>query len=145
MSYDIYDGTVLTSHLISAFSEWRIERDDIEDSPYPELAGYMRALLKNKTTHLVGVKEGPTGIIPWIGAIFVDIKSITEEAIVFDICDGTCLSSELCFNRQKNLFYRMEKDLHSTRGKKVEYRFTEVPDDTYSPFYKLIRKIEQKY
>jgi hypothetical protein len=76
-----------------------------------------------------------------INALFWNIKSISDDEIMFLACDGKTLLREITFNRNDRKIYAMALGLR--RRGKDEFEFPNNKDDCKDKFYKVIKLIEK--
>ena len=125
--------------ILYCFTEWKIENSN---SSEPTLVDEMLNVLKKHQFLFVSEKKTSSlqemaGSI--IDALFWNIKSISDDEIVFLACDGNTLSREISFNRNDRKIYAT---VPRWGKKKQEFGFAKK-DGTKSRFFKMIRLIEK--
>lgn len=92
-------GSVNFCDILYAYTEYLLcnESDDIISSKYPEQTLLCRKIFKNQKIMLYSKNPNFT----FLSAIFYDIKSISENEIVFRVCDGNSLLTEISYDRRK--------------------------------------------
>lgn len=127
------------SDILYCFTEWKIENSDTKE---PAIAYEMIRVLKKQKILLVLTQKRTTfsklgeNII---NALFWDIKSISNDEIVFLACDGKSLSREITFNRNDRRIYAIVSGLG--RKKQLEFEITNNNDG--QKFFKVIKLIEK--
>jgi len=74
-----------------------------------------------------------------INTLFWDIKSISNDEIVFLACDGKSLSREITFNRNDRRIYAIVSGL----GRKKQLEFGITNNNDGQKFFKVIKLIEK--
>ena len=130
------------SDILYCFTEWKIDNPaPIEPAKVYEMTRVLKKqkllfVLTNKRTAFSKLGENI------INALFWDIKSISDDEIVFLACDGKTLLREITFNRNDRKIYSMASGLR--RKAKEEFEFTNNQDSSKNKFLKVINLIEKE-
>ena len=152
---DCYEGTEYSasttsiSTILYSYTEFKMENEgnNLPQSNYPELSLACRKVFKGKQLHLFSELRGALELWEIIEATFYDIKSINENEIVFRVCDGESLLSDLYYdrNRQKIMAYQTPCRSYGRR-RKISYKFSDSPAlSGQVQFDKAIKMIEKEY
>ena len=129
------------SDVLYCFTEWKI------DNPAPKepaiVYEMLRVLKKQKFLFVLTNKRTAFSKLGEniLNALFWNIKSISDDEIMFLACDGKTLLREITFNRNDRKIYAMALGLR--RRGKDEFEFPNNKDDCKDKFYKVIKLIEK--
>ena len=130
------------SDVLYCFTEWKIANP----APNEPAIVYemLRSLKKQKFIFVLTNKRTAFSKLGEniINALFWDIKSISNDEIVFLACDGKTLLREITFNRNDRKIYAMASGLR--RKAKEEFEFTNNQDSSENKFLKVINLIEKE-
>lgn len=130
------------SDVLYCFTEWKIANP----APNEPAIVYemLRSLKKQKFIFVLTNKRTAFSKLGEniINALFWDIKSISNDEIVFLACDGKTLLREITFNRNDRKIYAMASGLR--RKAKEEFEFTNNQDSSKNKFLKVINLIEKE-
>lgn len=127
------------SDILYYFTEWKIDNPGPKE---PAIAYEMlRVFKKLKFLFILSQKRTAFSKLGEniINALFWDIKSISNDEIVFLACDGKSLSREITFNRNDRRIYAIVSGLG--RKKQLEFEITNNNDG--QKFFKVIKLIEK--
>ena len=130
------------SDVLYCFTEWKI------DNPAPNeptiVYEMLRVLKKQKLLFVLTQKRTAFSKLGEniINALFWDIKSISDDEIVFLACDGKTLLREITFNRNDRRIYANVSGLG--RKKQLEFEITNNNDGKKNRFFKVIKLIEKR-
>ena len=130
------------SDVLYCFTEWKI------DNPAPNEPAIVYEMLKvlKKQKFLFVLTNKGTAFSKLgeniINTLFWDIKSISDDEILFLACDGKTLLREITFNRNDRKIYAMASGLR--RKAKEEFEFTNNQDSSKNKFLKVINLIEKE-
>ena len=130
------------SDVLYCLTEWKIDNLDLNE---PAIVYEMlRVLKKQKLLFVLTQKRTAFSKLGEniINALFWDIKSISDDEIVFLACDGKTLLREITFNRNDRKIYAMALGLR--RKAKEEFEFTNNQDCSKNKFFKVINLIKKK-
>lgn len=129
------------SDILYYFTEWKIDNPGPKE---PTIAYEMlRIFKKQKFLFILSQKRTAFSKLGEniINALFWDIKSISNDEIVFLACDGKSLSREITFNRNDRRIYAIVSGLG--RKKQLEFEITNNNDG--QKFFKVIKLIEKRF
>ncbi len=129
------------SDVLYCFTEWKIDNPGPNE---PAIAHEMlRIFKKQKFLFILSQKRTAFSKLGEniINALFWDIKSISNDEIVFLACDGKSLSREITFNRNDRRIYAIVSGLG--RKKQLEFEITNNNDG--QKFFKVIKLIEKRF
>ena len=102
----------------------------------------MLEILKKQEITLFTKKKTARGVSGFISALFWDIKSVSDDEIVFVVCDGEVKSKDVVFNRIDRKIYAFMPGFGTY--KKQEMILIDK-DNFVRKFRKVVRMIEKRY
>lgn len=127
------------SDILYCYTEWKIDNPGPKE---PAIAHEMlRIFKKQKFLFILSQKRTAFSKLGEniINALFWDIKSISNDEIVFLACDGKSLSREITFNRNDRRIYAIVSGL----GRKKQLEFGITNNNDGQKFFKVIKLIEK--
>ncbi len=124
-------STVYISDIMYAYTEYLMNHPEkaLEDSDWTELRNQCRKIMKNQRVHFYSKRTNDMGLWMILEALFYDIKSITDKEIVFRVCDGKQLLTDLIYDReQQKIFVYVKNDSYNPRARKKKFEFCFIKD-----------------
>lgn len=139
-------STVHISDILYAYTEYLMNHPEeaIEDSAWPELRDKCRKIMKNQQIQLFSKQLDDMGHWGYLDALFYDIKSVSDKEIVFRVCDGEQLLTDLIYDReQQKIFVFVRNNSYNPRARKKKFSFMIDPEtNNQRKFQRMVLLIE---